>query len=53
MPLIRKALGVTNAAQIALFSGGDPKRMLAVVLILGGFGIATGIFFGLLRGNRS
>ena len=52
LPLIRRALGVTNAAQIALFSGGDPKRMLTVVLILTAFGAMTGLLFGLLR-NRS
>ena len=53
LPLIRRALGVTNAAQIAFFSGFDPMRMLAVLLILGGFGIGTGIIYGLLRGARA
>ena len=50
LPLIRgKVFGVTNPAQTAFFSGGDPKRMLAVLLILGGFGLALGILYGLLN----
>ncbi len=53
LPIIRKALGVTNAAQIALFSGGDPKRMLAVALLLGGFGIATALIYSAIAGRRS
>lgn len=53
LPLIRRALGVTNAAQIALFSGGDPKRMLAVALILGGFGAMTGLVYSLIAGRRT
>ena len=49
LPLIRgQILGVTNPAQTAFFSGGDPKRMLAVLLILGGFGLMTGIIYSLL-----
>jgi uncharacterized membrane protein YagU involved in acid resistance len=52
LPLIRRALGVTNAAQIALFSGFDPNRMLIVVLILTAFGTALGIFYSLLSGRR-
>lgn len=48
LPLIRRALGVTNQAQIALFAGGDPMRMLAVALILGGFGIGTAVVYGLM-----
>lgn len=48
LPIIRKALGVTNPAQIALFAGGDPKRMLAVALILGGFGMALAAIYGLM-----
>ncbi|MFM9938827.1 MAG: hypothetical protein ACKVP7_04950 [Hyphomicrobiaceae bacterium] len=31
-----------------LFAGWDPTRMLATVLILTGFGIATGIIYGLI-----
>ena len=37
-----------NPAQTAFFSGGDPKRMLAVLLILGGFGLMTGLIYSLL-----
>ena len=46
LPLIKGALGVPNQL---LFAGGDPKRLLAGVLILGAFGIALGIFYRLLR----
>lgn len=53
LPLIRRALGVTNQAQTALFAGGDPQRMLAIALILGGFGLALGIIYGLLASRRS
>ena len=34
------------------FSGFDPMRMAAVLLILGGFGLTLGLVYGLLR-NRS
>jgi hypothetical protein len=33
----------------ALFAGLDPKRMLTGLLILGGFGMATAVIYGLLR----
>jgi hypothetical protein len=36
----------------AFFAGFDPTRMLATVLILGGFGLTLGLVYGLLR-NRS
>ena len=50
LPLIKKfVFGVTAPAQIGLFSGGDPKRMLAVVLILAGFGATTGLVYGLIN----
>ena len=49
MPLIRAhVFSVTNAAQIALFSGGDPKRMLNTVLIQMGFGIGLAIIFSVI-----
>lgn len=54
LPLIRaKIFGVTNAAQTALFSGGDPMRMLAVVLIVGGFGLGTGLIFQAMAKPRT
>ena len=34
------------------FAGSDPMRMAAVLLIVGGFGLALGVVYGLLR-NRS
>ena len=50
LPLIKKfVFGVAAPAQTALFSGGDPKRMLAVALILGGFGAMTGLVYGLIN----
>ncbi len=53
LPLIRAhVFGVTNAQQIALFSGGDPKRMLGVVLLIGGFGIGLALIFNLIAKAR-
>lgn len=53
LPLIRAhVFGVTNAAQIALFSGGDPKRMLNTVLIQMGFGIGLAIIFSVIAKAR-
>lgn len=49
LPLIRRALGVTNPGQSVMFAGGDSKRLLAVLLILGGFGLMLGILYGLLN----
>ena len=49
LPLIRKAFGVTNPALTAMFAGGDPKRMLAVALILSGFGATLGVLYGLFN----
>lgn len=46
LPLIKGY--VFGQANQVLFSGGDPKRMLAVVLILTGFGAATAIIYSLL-----
>lgn len=52
LPLIRRALGVTNAAQTTLFAGGDPVRIASVVTLLGAFGIATAIIYGLMTRAR-
>lgn len=53
LPLIKGTVfGVTTPPQV-LFVGWDPKRMLAGALILGGFGIATAIFYSLLAGRRN
>ncbi len=46
LPLIREK--VFGQANQVLFAGWDPTRMLATVLILGGFGIATGIIYAML-----
>lgn len=46
LPLIKgQIFGQPNQV---LFSGGDPKRMLAVLLILTGFGAATAIIYSLI-----
>ena len=46
LPLIKgRVFGQPN--QI-LFSGLDPKRMLVVALIVGGFGLGLGIVYGLI-----
>jgi hypothetical protein len=46
LPLIKgRVFGLPN--QI-LFSGLDPKRMLLVALIVGGFGLGLGIVYGLI-----
>lgn len=47
LPLIKGQLfGQPNQV---LFSGWDPRRMLAVVLIVGGFGLALGVIYSLMR----
>jgi len=46
LPLIRQH--VFSYPPQALFSGFDPMRMLAVVLIVGGFGLGLGIIYGLI-----
>jgi hypothetical protein len=46
LPLIKgRLLGQPNQL---LFSGLDPKRMLVVALIVGGFGLGLGIIYGLI-----
>ena len=51
LPLIKgKIFGVPN--QI-LFAGGDPKRMLVGVMILGAFGTALGFIYGLIAKQRA
>jgi hypothetical protein len=47
LPLIKGRI-VGQANQL-LFSGWDAQRMLAVVCIVGGFGLALGIVYGALR----
>jgi hypothetical protein len=46
LPLIKRLFGQPNQV---LFSGWDPQRMLVVVCIVGGFGLALGIVYGVLR----
>jgi hypothetical protein len=36
-----------------LVGGLDPRRMLATVLIVGGFGLALGVIYGLLRPKQA
>ena len=51
LPLIKgKIFGIPNQD---LFAGGDPKRLLAGVLILGGFGTALALIYGLIRQRRA
>ena len=46
LPLIKgNIFGVPNQV---LFAGGDTKRLMAGVIILGGFGAALGLIYGLL-----
>ena len=47
LPLIKGRL--FDQPNQVLFSGWDPQRMLAVALIVGGFGLALGIIYGLLH----
>jgi len=51
LPLIKgKIFGQDNQV---LFAGYDPQRMLATLLIVGGFGLATGLIYGLMAGRKS
>ncbi len=36
----------------AYFAGFDPTRMMATLLILGGFGLTTGLIYAVLRGRN-
>lgn len=50
LPLIKgKIFGQANQL---LFAGGDPKRLLAGALILGVFGLVTGLLYGLTAKPR-
>jgi hypothetical protein len=50
LPFIKGiVLGQKNQA---FFAGGDPQRLLAGVLILGGFGIATALIYQALANRR-
>ncbi len=49
LPLIKgKVFGQANQV---FFAGFDPQRMLIGAAILGGFGLALGLLFGLMRGR--
>ncbi|KAB2912219.1 MAG: hypothetical protein F9K29_20085 [Hyphomicrobiaceae bacterium] len=49
LPLIKgQIFGQPNQV---LFNGFDPQRMLAVAIIVGGFGFGLGIIYGLIRGR--
>jgi hypothetical protein len=49
VPLIKgQVFGVTSPPQV-LFANFDPRRMLFTVLIVGSFGLALGIIYGLMR----
>ena len=37
----------------AMFAGLDPRRMLTTIVIVGGFGVALGVTYGLLRPKRA
>jgi hypothetical protein len=50
LPLIKGR--VFGQANQVLFSGWDPQRMLATVIIIGGFGIGLGVIYGLIARNR-
>lgn len=51
LPLIKGQ--VFGQSGQVLFAGSDPKSMLAGLCILGGFGLALGLIYGLLTGKRS
>ena len=46
LPLIKGQ--VFGQANQVLFNGWDPQRMLAVAIIIGGFGLGLGIVYGLI-----
>ena len=46
LPLIKGQ--VFGQANQVLFNGWDPQRMLAVAVIIGGFGLGLGIIYGLI-----
>lgn len=47
LPLIKGSIfGQPNQA---FFAGADPQRMLNSIMIVGGFGLALGIIYGLMR----
>ena len=51
LPLIKgKIFGQANQV---VFAGGNPKRMLIGILILGAFGTALGFIYGLLTARRT
>jgi hypothetical protein len=51
LPLIKgQIFGQPNQV---LFGGGDPQRMLATVIIIGGFGIGLGVIYGLIARDRT
>ncbi len=49
LPFIRGTL--LGMPRQVYFAGFDPARMGATLLILGGFGLATGLIYGLMRGR--
>ena len=51
LPLIKGQ--VFGQANQVLFSGWNPERMLAVALIVGGFGLGLGIIYGLIARDRT
>jgi hypothetical protein len=53
VPFIKgQIFGVTSPPQV-YFGNFDPRRMIAGVFILGGFGIALGVLYALLSPRRS
>jgi hypothetical protein len=49
VPLIKGTL--LKFPNQAFFGGLDPTRMMATALILGGFGLTTGLVYGIMRGR--
>jgi hypothetical protein len=45
--------GVLGQPDQALFGGLDPRRMLSTIIIVGGFGLALGAIYGLLRPKQA
>ena len=48
LPFIQDLRGIPNQVY---FAGFNPMRMLAGAMIVGGFGLGTGLFYGILRRN--